>query len=269
MPYENVNLTAIYVALGIGAILVVLALYKKALTIPATISAFVVLVASAVFTGYTGVATFSISFVGAVAVGLVKRQKRKEREEGLYQRQGARCIVQVLANAMPALIYGSIYFATGIHAFLVASVATIVAGVADSFASDLGILSDGKVINILTFKETTRGMSGGVSLLGTMSALTTSAVVATLVFLVGDVGVKGLWITALTGFMGTLIDSVLGASLQGSYRCTVCGKATERRLHCGEPTEKIKGLTCVTNDVVNVLSLMLAGALSIGLYFIK
>ena len=269
MPYENLNFTAIYVALGIGAVLVALALWKKALTIPATITAFIVLVASAVFTGFTGVTAFSVSFVGAVAVGLVKRNKRKQREDGLYVHSGARSLVQVVANSLPAIVYGAVYFGTGIKAFLIASAVTVVVGVADSFASDLGIIGDGKVINIVTFKECNRGMSGGVSLFGTASALITSVVVATIVFSVGEIGVKGLWITALSGFIGTLIDSVLGASVQGAYKCVECGKITERRLHCSSPTELIKGFRIVDNDVVNALSLMIAGAIAVGLYFIK
>jgi uncharacterized membrane protein len=63
MPFENVNLIPIYISLGIGALLVVLALWKKVLTIPATITAFVVLVLSALFTSYTGLVVFSVSFI--------------------------------------------------------------------------------------------------------------------------------------------------------------------------------------------------------------
>ena len=269
MPYENVNLIAIYVALGIGALLVILALWKKALTIPATATAFIILLSSALFTGFTGVVTFSISFVGAVAVGLIKRQKRKEREEGLYAHQGARNIVQVLANSLPAIVYGAVYFATGKKAFLVASAVTVIAGVADSFASDLGIVGDGKVINIITLKPCHRGMSGGVSLLGTSSALITSVAVSSIVFAVGEIGVKGLWISALCGFVGTLIYSVLGASVQGAYECVKCGKTTERKSHCGEPTKLVKGLGFVNNDLVNLISLFVSGAIAVGLYLIK
>lgn len=249
--------------------LVVLALWKKALTIPATISAYAILLLSALFTGYSGVVVFTISFVGAVVVGLVKREKRKMREEGLYPHVGARGLVQVLCNAMPALIFGAVYFATGIKCFLFASVTTVIAGVADSFASDLGITSDGKVVSILNFKEVPRGMSGGVSLFGTLSALTTSVVVALIIFAIGEIGVTGLWITALSGFMGTIVDSILGASIQRAYKCKECGKMTERKTHCGIPTERVKGWEIVDNNVVNAVSLMIAGAISIALYFIK
>lgn len=268
MPYENINLIPIYVALGVGIVLVSLALWKKALTIPATISAFVILVLASLFTSYTGLVVFTISFVGAVVVGLVKREKRKAREEGLYPHVGARGIVQVLSNALPALVFGLVYFLTGITPFFMASVATVIAGVADSFASDLGIVGEGKVVSVLTFKEVQRGMSGGVSIFGTLSAFITSLVGAVALFLVGEVGVHGIWIISLSAFLGTLTDSLLGASVQRAYKCTVCGKFTERKEHCDAHTELVKGLSFVDNNLVNLLSLTIAGGIALGLSFI-
>ncbi len=266
MPYERINLIPIYIALGVGALLVVLALWKKVLTRPACATAFVVLLLASLFTSYVGLVVFSLSFSLSAIVSLVKREKRKEREEGIYPHVGARGVVQVLSNAMPALIYGAVYFATGIPAFMVASAVTVVAGVADSFASDLGIISDGKVVSILTFKEVPRGMSGGVSLFGTLSAFLSSLIVALALFGVGNGGVKGLWVTALSAFLGTVIDSILGASVQRAYKCEECGSLTERKEHCGSPTVLVKGCAMIDNNLVNALSLVIAGAIAIGLY---
>ncbi len=263
MPFENINLIPIYISLGVGIVLVALAIWKKALTLSATVSAFAILVLAALFTSYTGVVVFSVSFVSSAIIGQIKKDKRKDREQGLYPHQGARGVVQVLCNSLPALIYGAVYFATGRHSFLIASAVTVCAGISDSAASDLGILSNGKVISLLTFKRVERGISGGVSLLGTLSAFVTSVIIASTVFAVGEVGLKGLWIIALMGFVGTVIDSALGASLQAGYKCAVCDKITERREHCGEATLLIKGIKCVDNNVVNAVSLLLAGAISL------
>lgn len=268
MPYQNINLIPIYIALGVGVALVVLALWKRVLTIPATVSAFFILLLSALFTSYSGLTIFAVSFVLSAVLGLIKKEKRKEREEGLYPHVGARGIVQVLSNGLPALLYGAVYFGTGLKPFLVASVVTVTAGVADSFASDLGIVGEGRVVSILTFKEVQRGMSGGVSLLGTFSALGVSTVLSVLLFSVGEVGIHGLWIITLSAFLGTLIDSLLGAGVQRAYKCKICGKMTERKSHCDTPTEHVKGLKIVDNNVVNALSLMVAGAIALALCFI-
>ena len=98
MPYQNINLIPIYIALGVGVALVVLALWKRVLTIPATVSAFFILLLSALFTSYSGLTIFAVSFVLSAVLGLIKKEKRKEREEGLYPHVGARGIVQVLSN---------------------------------------------------------------------------------------------------------------------------------------------------------------------------
>ena len=199
----------------------------------------------------------------AAVIGLVKKEKRNERESGLYPHVGARGIIQVLCNSLPALVYGSVYFATGIHSFLIASAATVCAGIADSAASDLGILSNGSVISLLTFKKTERGMSGGVSLAGILYALITAFAVAAVVFAVGEVGLKGFWVIGVSGFIGTLVDSLLGAAFQSAYRCNKCGKLTERKNHCGKPTILVKGIKFIDNNVVNIVSLFLAGAISL------
>ncbi len=263
MPFENINTIPIYIALGVGVALVGLALYKKVLTVSATATAYVVLVLSALFLSYSGVVVFGVSFVFAAIFGLIKREKRKEREKGLYAHVGARNTVQVLANALPALIYGAVYFASGTSRFFLAAIVTVVAGIADSAASDLGILSDGKVISLINFKEVPRGISGGVSAMGTLFALITSITVAVILFLVGEVGLKGLWVTALMGFLGTVIDSLLGASVQRAYRCATCGAITERQEHCNTPTVLVKGFKIVDNNVVNIVSLFIIGALTL------
>ncbi len=263
MPYETINLIPIYVALGVGALLVALAQWKKVLTVPATVSAFLVLVLSALFTSYSGLAVFSVSFIFAAIIGLIKREKRKEREEGLHAHVGARGLRQVLANSVPALIYGAVYFVTGLKNFMLASLVTVIAGVADSAASDLGILSDGKVISPITFKEVPRGLSGGVSLFGTASAFITSVIVALIVWAIGEIDAIGLLIMASMGFLGTVIDSLLGASVQRAYRCKACGTLTEREEHCAQPTVLVKGFKFIDNDIVNFLSLIIIGAITL------
>ena len=42
---------------------------------------------------------------------------------------------------------------------------------------------------------------------------------------------------------------------------------TERKSHCDTPTEHVKGLKIVDNNVVNALSLMVAGAIALALCF--
>ena len=55
------------------------------------------------------------------------------------------------------------------------------------------------------------------------------------------------------GFGGALFDSLLGATVQGIYRCPSCEKETERypQHTCGDTTVHIRGWRWLNNDLVN------------------
>jgi uncharacterized membrane protein len=69
-------------------------------------------------------------------------------------------------------------------------------------------------------------------------------------------------VLAAAGLAGSMFDSLLGATVQAIYRCPSCAKETEKhpRHSCGTPTERIRGLASINNDVVN-LACSAAGAL--------
>ena len=55
----------------------------------------------------------------------------------------------------------------------------------------------------------------------------------------------------LAGFIGSFVDSLLGATIQAQYKCNVCSKITEKVFHCGEVTDLIHGKVWINNDFVN------------------
>ncbi len=79
-------------------------------------------------------------------------------------------------------------------------------------------------------------------------------------------------VAALAGVAGSLVDSLLGATVQGIYYCESCAKETERQLHrCGNRTRLIRGWPALDNDWVNALG-TLAGALvggALGLLLLR
>ena len=67
-------------------------------------------------------------------------------------------------------------------------------------------------------------------------------------------------LVGIGGFAGCLADSVLGATLQARYRCSICGAAGETaRPCCGRSLALIGGLPWMTNDTVNLLATIVGG----------
>jgi len=67
----------------------------------------------------------------------------------------------------------------------------------------------------------------------------------------------------LIGFLGMLVDSVIGGALQGRFHCRSCDQLSEWRVHrCGSPTEWKAGLAWLNNDGVNFLATAAAACLA-------
>lgn len=135
---------------------------------------------------------------------------------------------------------------------------------ADTWATELGVLSRSAPRLVTTCKQVERGASGGVSLLGTLAALSGAAIVglAAALFHAGE-GARELLVAAsLGGLAGSYFDSLLGSTVQAIYRCPRCDKETERhpRHTCGEETVQVRGWSWMNNDMVN-LACSLVGAL--------
>lgn len=193
--------------------------------------------------------------------------KSKEGLEDIHEKSGGRDYLQVLANGGLGFTYGLLYFITKDNGYILAYAASFAAANADTWSSELGVLSKKDPISILNFRKTLRGESGAISLLGTTAAFLGSLFIA-IVFTVGY-GVSFGWtynllyyftLVTLMGFIGSIIDSLLGSTLQAKYLCNTCNKVTERRLHHGKETIHIKGLKFVNNDIVNFLSVLISSA---------
>jgi len=72
----------------------------------------------------------------------------------------------------------------------------------------------------------------------------------------------------ISGQIVSLVDSLLGATIQAVYRCPECGVPTESRVHrvCGEATELVRGQPWITNDTVNALSTLTSAAIGATLW---
>lgn len=145
----------------------------------------------------------------------------------------------------------------------------IAAVTADTWATELGGLSPTHPRLITTWKKVPPGTSGGITLIGTMAALAGSgciAIISTLVFPQLSVETH-LAPLIIAGTTSSFFDSLLGATLQGMYRCPTCKVFTEQHPmhHCQAPTRLIRGWTWLNNDAVNFLASLLGASLMLVL----
>ncbi len=137
---------------------------------------------------------------------------------------------------------------------------------ADTWSTELGVLSPIAPRLITNGKPVERGTSGGITLMGTLAALAGAVVIAivAILFTTGS-DWRILLVIILGGLAGSLFDSVLGATIQAIYWCPTCNKETERHpLHtCGSQTQQIRGWRWMNNDIVN-FACSLMGALITG-----
>ncbi|MDD3164557.1 MAG: DUF92 domain-containing protein [Oscillospiraceae bacterium] len=238
-------------ALILSSALAGFAIWKHALT-PAGVALAWLCAMIITYTG--GVGCFCVlaaTLVFALISGKLSKKQQIALGRDIHAKPGKRDSVQVFCNVGIGSILLIIYAITEKSLFMIAYACVMASSLADSMASELGVLSTRRPIDICTFKKTEKGLSGGVTLLG----LGTSLLGGILIALVFCLTTRQSWqlflFISLCGFLGALIDSVLGSCLQVKYNCPVCGIQTEKRTHCGKKTLRYKGWDWITNDFVN------------------
>jgi uncharacterized protein (TIGR00297 family) len=160
-----------------------------------------------------------------------------------------------MVNGGGAALMGVLFAVTGSPLFELLFIISLAAANSDTWASEIGTLSKGKPYLLTTLRQVERGTSGAVSLLGTLAALFGSLlIVLTAYFLSFSLSGTDVMIVTIFGFIGNMIDTILGALIQITYKCPRCGIETERHSHCHTTTVPIQGLKFINNDVVNGIS---------------
>ncbi|MCP8307592.1 MAG: DUF92 domain-containing protein [archaeon] len=199
------------------------------------------------------------------------RYNYKERLGFAQEKGGARGWPNVLANGGVATIFSIMEFRFGGGIYAVAFLGAMASATADTLATEIGLLSKKEPRLITNLKKKVPiGTSGGVTLIGTMASFFASFVIgitAMILKIIDASPIKILIIVTLGGIIGSIIDSILGATIQRTGLCENCKKITESLKHCGKPIKKLKGIMFVDNNVVNFFSTLI-GALSTLAFFI-
>jgi uncharacterized protein (TIGR00297 family) len=185
--------------------------------------------------------------------GFTNYKFKQKMAVGLAQsKTGARNYKNVFSNSFTALgiavLFGLVSrspeWAWLSMPLVFAYVGTVATATGDTMASEIGVTSKGSTSLITNFRKARVGEDGGVSLLGEIAALAGTLIVGIFAFLFGMIASLplSLLVAVAGGFLGTNIDSVLGAVFQK------------------------RGL--LTNSSVNFVATMLGGLISFALYFL-
>ncbi|QQL49770.1 DUF92 domain-containing protein [Mucilaginibacter ginkgonis] len=191
----------------------VAALLKK-LTIAGAAAGLIVAALIYAAGGVTGVFSLAVFFVlgsGASTIGLKRKQMLGLAEEN----KGQRTMWQVLANGgVAAILSAASLVIPGLHFPVTLLICgSLAAATADTLSSELGNIYGKRFYNIITFEKDTRGLDGVVSLEGTLSGILGAAVIA-IIYFSGTDDLMSATFVFLAGTIGTLIDSILGATLE-------------------------------------------------------
>ncbi|UCD23697.1 MAG: DUF92 domain-containing protein [Gemmatimonadota bacterium] len=248
-------------AATLAGVLAVLGRWLGWLDTPGAVAA--AAVGTAVFAGggTAGAALLAIFFVSG---SLLTRHTSRSHSNRLDAQTSGRNARQVVANGGCAA--AGALLALGWEGGWAVLLGALAAAQADTWATEIGAWSGRPPRLITTGAAVPPGTSGGVTLLGSTGGLIGSAIMAAAALALGvssTVAIAGL----LAGFAAMMWDSVLGASVQGSYHCATCDATSEQRLHtCGSKTRLVRGWSWLDNDAVNLIATCSGGAVAVALW---
>ena len=197
---------------------------------------------------------------------LLTRYKESAKAEVAesFAKGGPRDLGQALANGGVAALIALAYAASGGSTALLAGfVGALAEANADTWATELGVLSRRPPRLITSGRVVAPGTSGGVTVLGSLASLAGAGLIGGLAALF-----RGDWrplpTGALAGALGSLFDSLLGATAQGIYYSERRNRETEKPVERdGTPNRHVRGWKWVNNDQVNLLSTSLGAIVAL------
>lgn len=214
--------------------------------------------AAAVTGGADWVALLLFFFISSTALSAWRSAEREQLVGGLMEKGSRRDSVQVLANGGAFAVAAVLSTLGDTVTWQAIGAGAIAAATADTWSTEVGTVLGGTPRLILGGRPVPSGTSGGVTAAGTIATLAASVLAAFVAWSMRwETPVPAILIG---GVIGSLVDSVIGATIQERRWCETCSVTTERRRHsCGTPTAHRGGIRWLDNDIVNLAS-TIAGA---------
>ncbi len=231
--------TSFLIGLGVNLALAAAALAAKGVGASGAISGIVLGTTLFTFGGWRGFLMLFAFFVLGTAATKVGYAKKAAL--GIAQEKGGRRGAKnAFANTAAGVIFAFLAAATPWHGlFTVALVAAFATAASDTVASEIGQAYGRTHVLVTTFRRVKAGTDGAVSLEGTFAGIAASAAVAAIAWAAGLVPAAGAAIAVAAAFVGTTLESYLGATVERmavvdnevvNFANTVAGGLTARAL---------------------------------------
>lgn len=264
------DLLSLSFGLGLGVLVAVLARAARALNRSGAWAAALV---GAVIFGLGGLAwaVLLLTFFISSSVLSVAFRSRKAGLHGQAAKGSHRDWGQVLANGgLGALLAALSVSIPGRTWIWIAYAGAMAAVNADTWATEIGILSPSRPRRIVDGNPVPPGTSGAITWVGSLAALAGALLIGLLAAALSPqtIGWRIIAPVAGAGLGAAMWDSLLGATVQGVYWCPDCAKETERHpVHvCGSPTTPSRGWRWLNNDWVNFSASVLGAGLAVALW---
>jgi len=203
--------------------------------------------------GIDSVLVLGVFFISASFLTLINDQGVRKNEIN-ERRRGGR---QVWSNAFwfTSFLLGS-YMLDSLP-LMMAALSAIATSSADTWGTEVGLFSkNSKTISITRLTQVKAGTDGGVSLYGTIGSLIGSALIGGIyTYTLSEKDITIFLIITFSGFMGSLIDSIIGDRFQSSNMSF-------------SQTSEWNSKLQISNNMVNWLSTGLGGMIGLTLYYV-
>ncbi len=211
---------------------------------------------------------------GAVTVF---RRPYKEHFKDRLGDDAAESWLQLLARLGWPAVLALLSVAVAEMDYVVPFVGALATAGADIWATELGMLQQQDPRLITTRRRVAHGTPGAVSMMGITAALGAAWLFGFVALLLSSIetwraddGIdeRLLWLplaALVGGLIGSLTDSLLGATAQAYYHCEVCDRYTEEPVHtCGREANQVRGWPWMTNEVVDFVSTVVGASVTAG-----
>ncbi|NYT03567.1 MAG: DUF92 domain-containing protein [Candidatus Methanofastidiosa archaeon] len=167
---------------------------------------------------------FILAFFFITASVATKFRYEEKSKKGVAEKnKGARSYINVLGNGIVASIFAILYYVAPVYLnldgniFLFGFLGALATAAADTAGGEIGRLSNYKPRLITNLKVVETGADGGITILGEFAELIIAFLIGIMAYLAGLGDIRIIFITGIAGFIGSNIDSIVGATLETWY----------------------------------------------------